>query len=95
MDEVFDGVGVQIEEKWDEQMVSVLEGFERLLFDVVMGGCVYQEYVEKYNVVSGIIGLNVVNLYSGYRMNLGFFDIVEVVYCQFKIFLFVIYDRFI
>lgn len=92
-DEAPDGVGVQTEEKWDEQMVSVPEGLERLLSDAVMGGCVHQEHAEKHNVASGTTGLNVVNLHSGYRTNLGLLDIVEAVHCQLKTLLFAIYDR--
>jgi hypothetical protein len=76
-DKAADSVGVETEEEGDEQVVSVPEGLERLLADLVMSSSVHQKHAEQHDVARDTTRLDVMNLDSSDWTNLGLLDVEE------------------
>ena len=72
------GVGVHGEEEGDEEVVSVPEGFEGLLTDLVVCGGVHEEHTEEHDVASDTASLGVVNLDSSFRPDLTTLHVEEI-----------------
>ena len=76
-DEAANCVGVQGEEKGDEQMVHVPKRFERLLPDAVVRRRVHQQHAEKHHMAGDAARLGIMDLQSRHGTNLRLLDIVE------------------
>lgn len=71
------GMGIESEHERDEQMVCVPKGFERLLPDSMMRGCIHQHHAQKHDMASYPPGLGEVDLDSLVGADLVFFNVKE------------------
>ena len=76
-DEAAGGVGVEGEEEGDEEVVRVPEGFEGLLADSGVCGCVHEEHAEEHYMACYATRLSVVDLDGGDWAKLGFLNVEE------------------
>lgn len=74
------GVRVQGEHEWDEQMVRIPEGLERLLSDAPVRGGVHQHHTEKHDMTGDSTRLGEVDLNGRHRAELIFFDVEKAVH---------------
>ena len=78
-DEAAGGVSVEGKEEGDEEVVSVPEGFVRLLSDLGVGGGVHQEHAKEHDVTCDAAGLRVVDLDCGQGSYLGPLNVEKAV----------------
>ena len=70
-------VGIESEHERDEQMVCVPKGFERLLPDSMMRGCIHQHHAQEHDMAGYPPGLGEVDLESLFGADLVFFNVEE------------------
>jgi hypothetical protein len=78
-DEAANRVGVQGQEKGNEQVVHVPKRFERLLSNPMMSGRVHQEHAEQHHMAGDATGLDIVDLHSRHWADLCLLDVIEAV----------------
>lgn len=71
-------MGIQAQEKRDKEVMSIPEGFERLLSDPMVCSGVHQEHTQEHDVACDAASFGVVNLDSRNWSNLSLFDIEKV-----------------
>lgn len=60
-------MGVEGQEKRDEQVVRVPEGLVGLLPDPMVSGCIHQEHAEEHHMPRNTADLSIVDLHSRIR----------------------------
>lgn len=56
-------VGVQAQQEWDEEVVSVPERFVGLLSDTVVGSCVHEQHAKQHDMTRYTTSISVVDLH--------------------------------
>lgn len=71
-------MGVESQEKRNEQVVSIPEGLERLLTDTGVSSGIHEHHAEQHDMASNATRLGVMDLQSSDRTDLSLLDVVEV-----------------
>lgn len=71
------GVGIESEHERDEQMVRVPKGFERLLPDSMVRGCIHEHHTQEHDMTGYPPCLGEVDLDSSIGADLVFFNVKE------------------
>ena len=75
--EASSGMGVESEHEWNEEMMSVPEGLERLLTNLVVSGSIHEKHAKAHNMAGDASSFCVMNLDSGDLSDLCSFNIEE------------------
>lgn len=75
--EAASGVGIHGEEEWDEEVMCVPEGLERLLTDAGVRSGVHEEHTQEHDMAGDATSLGIVDLYRKLWSNLRFLNIEE------------------